>query len=71
MPLHIIVDCRTEGRRTDRSVTRSESRCKLTGVAVGLGSGGTRRGGHGAVLLGPRLVVGPVTCAIAVGGDGK
>ncbi|MET0576284.1 MAG: cobalamin biosynthesis protein [Mesorhizobium sp.] len=55
----------------DRAVSSSEKSLALTGVGSMSEAAALAAAGPGAVLLGPRLAVGPVTCAIAVSGDAK
>lgn len=70
MPLQIIADMelREAGSRT---ISRSEKALALTGVGSVSEAAALAAAGPDAVLLGPRVATGPVTCAIAVSGDGK
>ncbi|GLS31470.1 cobalt-precorrin 5A hydrolase [Mesorhizobium albiziae] len=54
-----------------RAVSSSEKSLELTGVGSVSEAAALAAAGPRAVLLGPRLAVGPVTCAIAISGDGK
>lgn len=55
----------------DRAVSCSEKSLELTGVGSVSEAAALAAAGADSVLLGPRLAVGPVTCAIAVSGDGR
>ncbi len=55
----------------DRTVSCSEKSLEITGVGSVSEAAALAGAGPYSVLLGPRLAVGPVTCAIAVSGDGK
>jgi cobalt-precorrin 5A hydrolase len=55
----------------DRAVSCSEKSLELTGVGSVSEAAALAGAGPDSVLLGPRLAVGRVTCAIAVSGDGK
>jgi cobalt-precorrin 5A hydrolase len=70
VPLHIIAD--SELKDADRrSVTRSERARQAAGVGSVSEAAALAAAGSGSVLLGPRLIVGSVTCAIAAGGGSK
>ncbi len=70
LPLHIIANA--ELKEADgRAVSRSERTKELTGVGSVSEAAALAAAGAGSTLLGPRLVVGSVACAIAVGGGRK
>ncbi len=52
-----------------RAVTRSDRVLALTGVPSVSEAAALAAGGPGARLIGPRVVVGPATCALAIGED--
>ena len=52
-----------------RVVTRSEQVLKLTGVPSVSEAAALAAGGPDARLIGPRIAVGPATCALAITGD--
>jgi cobalt-precorrin 5A hydrolase len=70
MPLQIIGGVELK-MADDRAVSCSEKSLELTGVGSVSEAAALAAAGPDSVLLGPRLIVGPVTCAIAVSGDGK
>jgi cobalt-precorrin 5A hydrolase len=55
--------------RAVSTLTRSELSQTLAGVPSVSETAALAAAGEGARLLGPRIIVGPVTCAIATGGD--
>lgn len=70
LPLRIISDVELKVA-DDRAVSCSEKSLELTGVGSVSEAAALAAAGPDSVLLGPRLSVGPVTCAIAVSGDGR
>ena len=52
-----------------RVVTHSERVLKLTGVPSVSEAAALAAGGPDARLIGPRIAVGPATCALAIAGD--
>jgi cobalt-precorrin 5A hydrolase len=58
-----------EALRAVSTLTHSELSLALVGVPSVSEAAALAAAGHGARLLGPRIVVGPVTCALATSGD--
>lgn len=70
LPLRIV--CSADLREADaRTVSRSKKALEIAGVGSVCEAAALAAAGPDSVLLGPRLVVGPVTCALAIGGGGK
>jgi cobalt-precorrin 5A hydrolase len=70
LPLRIVGGAELK-QANGRTVSLSEKSLERTGVASVSEAAALAAAGPDSVLLGPRLVVGPVACAIAVSGDGK
>jgi cobalt-precorrin 5A hydrolase len=69
LPLRIVGSAELKKAAGTDSI--SKKALELTGAGSVSEAAALAAAGAGSVLLGPRLVVGPVTCAIAVCGDGK
>jgi cobalt-precorrin 5A hydrolase len=67
LPL-VLVPPRTLEAAADRAVTRSERVVALMGVPSAAETAALAAAGPAGRLIGPRIAVGPVTCALARGG---
>ncbi|MDW6020553.1 cobalamin biosynthesis protein [Mesorhizobium sp. BAC0120] len=56
---------------SDRTMTRSEASLEKAGTPSVSEASALAAAGPGSQLLGPRVVVGAVTCAIAISGEGN
>jgi len=65
----ILVDGEVLQEMSDRTLSHSEASLSLTGTPSVSEAAALAGAGDGARLAGPRIAVGPVTCAIAFGGD--
>ena len=70
LPLQIVGDAELKVA-DDRAVSCSEKSLEITGVGSVSEAAALAAAGPDSVLLGPRLSIGPITCAIAVSGDGR
>jgi cobalt-precorrin 5A hydrolase len=65
----IVVEDEALNAATSRVVSRSNLSQALAGTPSVSEASALAAAGKGAQLLGPRIVLGPVTCAIAISGD--
>jgi cobalt-precorrin 5A hydrolase len=65
----ILVDGEVLKEMSDRTLSHSQASLSSTGTPSVSEAAALAAAGDGARLAGPRVAVGPVTCAIAFGGD--
>jgi cobalt-precorrin 5A hydrolase len=70
LPLRIVGSAELKAAES-RTVTSSVKTRDLTGVGSVSEAAALAAAGPGSILLGPRVVVGPVACALAVGGEAR
>lgn len=68
LPLHIIDETELARARTG-TLTHSERSLALTGAGSASEAAALATAGEGARLLGPRLLLNSVTCALAISGE--
>ncbi len=69
LPL-ILIDKKVLGDMSGRVLSHSEKSMAVAGTPSVSEAAALAAAGEGSRLLGPRVAVGPVTCALAIGGEG-
>ncbi|WP_378950216.1 cobalamin biosynthesis protein [Mesorhizobium sp. ANAO-SY3R2] len=64
----LVVDDASLAAAASRTLTRSEASIEATGSPSVSEAAALAAAGEGSTLIGPRIVVGPATCAIAISG---